>query len=392
MSDALLIQKPLKILQVLPSLVSGGVERGTLDLAKYLVEQGNQAWVISSGGPLVEKLERLGARHICLPVHTKNPLLAWKNSLQIADLIKTEQFDIVHARSRAPAWSCYWATRKTNTPFITTFHGQYGYKTRLKRFYNAVMLKGVATIAVSEFIYSHILKTYPNQASSLQLIHRGIDFETFTSNSETTKNSKKLREQWKLKETNKLVALPGRLTRIKGHQVFIEAISQLSHLSNSHYLIVGDEPGKSHYRDELLSMIQQKNLTHKVTLTGNCSDMPALYEMSDVIISASIKPESFGRVACEAQAMDCLVVATKHGGSLETIAPMQRKFMCEANDAAAMAKSIETALSLCAPENQEAHQLITHASSEFIRETFSLEKMCQQTLALYREIADRKHA
>lgn len=378
--------KKLKILQVLPSLVSGGVERGTLDLCRYLIQQGHDAWVASSGGPLVEDLENLGAKHIHLNVHSKNPITIWKNSQALFQLIQAQQFDLVHARSRAPAWSCYWACKKSDTPFVTTFHGQYGHQNNLKRLYNSVMLKGDACIAVSQFIQSHIKTTYPQHKTKIKLIHRGIDLKTFKQSQTSQENALTLRQKWKIAKHDKVIVLPGRLTRLKGHHTFLEALTELNNLDSVHCLIVGDEPGKEHYQQELQTFIDTHKLAKKVKITGNYYDMPAIYQLADIVISASIKPESFGRTACEAQAMSCLVIATKHGGSLETISPLQRVFMCEIKDSASMSAAIKNALIMCEPHNSDEKLKIEQSSRAYIEDNFSLEKMCSDTISLYQEI------
>ena len=294
MTSMLKIDKKLRILQVLPSLVSGGVERGTLDLCRYLIQQGHEAWVVSSGGPLVKTLEDLGAKHIELNVHSKNPFIIWKNSQTLRRLIEKHQFDLVHARSRAPAWSCYWASKKENIPFVTTFHGRYGHQNNLKRIYNSVMLKGDTCIAVSQFIESHIKTIYPDHHTKIKLIPRGIDLATFSSSQACKERAIALRQEWNIAKHDKVIILPGRLTRLKGHQTFLEAIAQLKELSSAHCLIVGDEPGKDHYQQELQAFIDKQNLAKIVKFTGNCFDMPAIYQLADIVISASIKPESFG--------------------------------------------------------------------------------------------------
>jgi glycosyltransferase involved in cell wall biosynthesis len=378
--------KKLRILQVLPSLVSGGVERGTVDLCKYLVEQGHQAWVVSSGGPLVKVLEEIGAKHIKLGVQSKNPFFIWKNSRVLRQLIQKHQFDLIHARSRAPAWSCYWASKQSKIPFVATFHGQYGHQNSLKRFYNSIMLKGDVCIAVSQFIETHIKSVYPEHHTNIKLIPRGIDLALFSPSYSSKKNAEALRKKWHIGEQDKVIILPGRLTRLKGHQTFLEAISQLKELNSVHCLIVGDEPGKDHYQQELQAFIEQQNLIGKVQFTGNYYDMPAIYQLADIVISASIKPESFGRTACEAQAMGCLVVATKHGGSLETISPMQRQFMCEVNDNSSMASSIKKALSYCDEKKLPERSKIDISSRAYIEENFSLNKMCGDTITLYQEL------
>ena len=362
MTNSLNSDKKLRVLQVLPSLVSGGVERGTLDLCKYLIEQGHEAWVISSGGPLVKQLEDIGARHITLSVHSKNPFKIWRNSQILKQLIQSHQFDLIHARSRAPAWSCYWASKKAKVPFITTFHGQYGH---------------------------HINTVYPQHHTNIKLIHRGIDLTTFTQSQSNKDKALSLRQKWHIAEHDKIIILPGRLTRLKGHPTFLEAIARLTEHTSVHCLIVGDEPGKDHYQQELQAFIIKHKLSNRVQFTGNYYDMPAMYQLADIVISASIKPESFGRTACEAQAMGCLVIATKHGGSLETISPLQQQFMCKVKDSESMSSAIKKALFYCDKKNLQERAKIEDASRIFIEQNFSLNKMCNDTIALYREVMSK---
>jgi glycosyltransferase involved in cell wall biosynthesis len=368
----------LNVLQILPSLVSGGVETGTLDIASALVQQGHRAIIVSSGGPLVEPLEQLGAEHIQLPVHTKNPFLIWKNAKRLAHLIKSLNINIVHARSRAPAWSAYWATKRTNTTFITTFHGMYGHQNALKKWYNHVMLRGDMTIAVSDFIEQHIKQTYPCYPAAIKTIYRGIDTQRFDPNMVSLGECALIKKQWGVDQNKPIIMLPGRLTRLKGHEVFIRAIAKLNR-NDIICLIVGDEPGKDHYRNELLALIKQLKLSSTIKLVGDCRHMPAAYKLSDIVISASTKPEAFGRVSCEAQLMNCLVIATKHGGSLETISPKLRPLMCLANDIDSMANSIKQALNLSLEEKSQTLKL----AQSFINENFTLEKMCRDTLDVY---------
>jgi glycosyltransferase involved in cell wall biosynthesis/mitochondrial fission protein ELM1 len=382
----------LRLLQILPAMVSGGVERGTLDLSRYLVSQGHEVWVCSSGGPLVAELTQAGVTHIQLPVNSKNPLRMWLNSRRLIQLQNRYRFDLIHVRSRAPAWSVFWAKKQMNTPIISTFHGQYGHHNRLKRFYNRVMLQSDVCIAVSEFIEQHIRTTYPSPPCKLSLIRRGIDLTQFSERPDLNVKAQALREKWGINKDQIIIILPGRLTRLKGHQVFLEALSILQNQTATarlRCLIVGDEPGKDSYRKELEAFIETRQLSELVQLTGICYDMPALYSLAHIVVSASTKPEAFGRTACEAQAMGCLVVATRHGGSLETIAPQQRPFMCEQNNSASMADAIACALQMLEAHNENALLAIKQEARRYIEENFSLIRMCRETEQLYLEYTEQ---
>jgi len=368
----------LRVMQVLPALVSGGVERGTIDIATALIKNGHQAIVVSSGGGLVEQLEGIGATHIELPVQSKNPYIMWKNANTLIKLIFEHKVDIVHARSRAPAWSCYWATNYTKTPFITTFHGAYSHQNALKRLYNSVMLKSHTTIAVSNFIAHHISETYPSTKHNVRVIHRGIDTQLFSPSNTLNDRVDALRKQWCISANKTIIMLPGRLTRLKGHTTFIKAISQLD-TSNIICLLVGDHHGNLSYQQELKMLIGKHHLEDTIYLVGGCHDMTAAYQLANIVVSASVKPESFGRVTCEAQATNCLVVATNHGGTKEVLSPSQQPFLCEPNNSKAMTTALNNALK----KDEYGQSTIFKQSRKYIEANFTLDKMCQDTLAVY---------
>lgn len=372
--------KQATILQILPSLHSGGVERGTLDIAQRLVSEGYQSIVLSSGGPLVKDLEHLGSKHITLPVHTKNPFKIWYNSKIITSLIHNHKIDLMHVRSRAPAWSVYWASQSTGTPFITTFHGTYGHKSKLKRWYNSAMLRGSQTIAVSDFIAKHIKNTYPDYPCHSQVIYRGINTELFKPVFSQTEQHEieHLKSTWNIPSNKKILLLPGRLTRIKGHHLLLEALQKVDP-EKVYVLIVGDEPGKGQYKTELEKQIMNAKLSRSVKLTGHLSNMKLAYALCDIVISATTKPEAFGRVACEAQAMKKLVIASRHGGSNETISPELRSLMFTPNDASDLANSINKAINIL---DNDISNLAT-TSRTYIENNFTLDKMCRDTLKLY---------
>lgn len=371
-------QVKLSVMQVLPALVSGGVERGTIDIADALIKNNHHAIVVSSGGPMVEQLEELGATHIKLPVHSKNPYTTWKNSLALKKLIQAYKVDVVHARSRAPAWSCFWATKYTQTKFITTFHGAYSHQNYFKRLYNSVMLRSDTTIAVSHFIADHISNVYPSHTQNVQVIYRGINTELFSPSKALNARADILRKKWCIPNHKKIIMLPGRLTRLKGHIPLIQAIATLD-TSNIICLFVGDHHGNINYQQELKKHISEYNLEHIIYLVGSCNDMTAAYCLANIVVSASVKPESFGRITCEAQAMNCLVVATNHGGTTEVLSPSQQDLLCSPNNNHALAESLKKALTINVQESIK----ITQESRNFIEENFTLNKMCQATLAIY---------
>ncbi|MBL4721338.1 MAG: glycosyltransferase family 4 protein, partial [Alphaproteobacteria bacterium] len=315
--DELASQAPC-VLQVLPSLVTGGVERGSVDIAAALVAQGGRAIVVSSGGPMAHDVTRVGGEHITLPVHSKNPFVIRKNIGRLAKIVRSRNVDILHARSRAPAWSAYYAARKTGAGFVTTFHGTYNLGPPLKKFYNSIMTRGDKVIAISEHIARHILETYNCDPARIRVIHRGVDFDVFDPAQVSAERVIKLSSDWRLPDGVPVIMLPGRLTRWKGQIVLIEALALLQR-DDIRCIIVGSDQGRSRYVREMQARIEALNLSSVVHIVGDCRDMPAALMLSDVVVHASTDPEAFGRVIVEAQAMGRPVVAADHGAGREII-------------------------------------------------------------------------
>ncbi len=368
------------ILQILPALEGGGVERGTLEITAALVKEGFRALVASSGGRWVSQLEALGAQHITLPLQSKNPWQMWRNAAALTTIATQHQVKLLHVRSRAPAWSALCASRRLQIPLVTTFHGQYGHASALKRFYNSAMLRGDACIAVSDFIAAHILTAYP-PTKRLVTIYRGIDTAYFDPQSIAEERRQALREVWQCAPTQPIVLLPGRLTRLKGHLLLIEALSHLQDL-NFDLIIVGDTTQRAHYVEQCQNLAKEKGVRQTIRFVGNCDDMPAAYALSDIVVSASMKPEAFGRTLCEAQAMGCRAVAANHGGAQETLKATQPAGLYAPNDAAALAAAIRHQFSLTP---QERHAL-AERSRAHVATLYSLRGMQSETLDVYREL------
>ncbi len=369
------------VLQVLPAMVTGGVERGTVEMAEAIVKAGGRALVVSAGGPMVHELTRVGAEHIEMPVDSKNFFIIRKNADKLARLIRKERVDLVHARSRAPAWSAYWAAKKTKRPFITTFHGTYGHSNLFKRWYNSIMTKGDRIIAISSFIAGHMRQIYGVRRNVIRLIHRGVDLFRFDPDKVTAERLVKLTTEWNIPDGVPVVALPGRLTRWKGQLVFIDAIAKLERRDIC-CLLIGSDQGRTEYRKELENRIRKHNLQGVITIVNECNDMPTAYMLTDLVVSASTDPEAFGRVAAEAQAMGRPVVATDHGGARESVIDNETGWLCKPGDADAMAAAIEKGLGL-SPEKRE--KMATRAI-EHIRKDFSKDAMCAKTLEVYNEV------
>ena len=370
------------VLQVLPALgSSGGVERGTIEIAGCINDIGWRSLVASNGGARVHQLSRAGAEHFELPLHSKNPITMWLNVGRLTKLIRKENIDIIHARSRAPAWSAYRACKKTGIPFVTTFHGTYGARGELKRSYNKVMTKGVRVIAISSFIAGHLKRLYGVAADRIRVIYRGVDIATFDPAKVSAERVVQLASAWRLEEGYPVVMLPGRLTRWKGQAIFIKAVARLGR-KDIRCVLVGSDQGRSGYRKELEKQISKLDLDSVVRIVDNCDDMPAAYMLADVVISASTDPEAFGRIVTEAQALGRPVIAPDHGGARETIIEGKTGWLVEPGNEEQLANAIGQALDL----NKDARQKMADSAISNVREHFSKDSMCAKTLDVYREV------
>src|SRR5712691_9870524 len=359
--------RPPAVLQVIPSLVSGGAERGTIDLAGALAAAGWTAYVASSGGPMENQLARVGARHLKLPLASKNPLVMRRNAAALTEIIRRHKIDIVHARSRAPAWSAWSAARTTRRRFVTTFHNAYDTDLPLKLWYNSVMARGERVIAISQFVGEHVASVYGVGPDRLRIIPRGVDIAAFNPRRVNGEQVVALATQWRVPEDAAVVMLPGRLTRWKGGLDFIEAIARLGRRDLC-CLLVGAEqrPG---FRRELEVTIERFGLGGMFRIVEDCQDMPAAYMLSDVVVSASTDPEGFGRVIIEAQAMGRPVVATDHGGARETVQPGATGWLAAPSDPAALAAAIGQALALDEAQRAAfARRARAHVASGYTRD------------------------
>ncbi len=369
------------ILQVLPALETGGVERGTVDIAGAIAEAGGRSLVASEGGRMANELHRVGAEHITLPLSTKSPFAIRRNARRLAEVIRANGVDIVHARSRAPAWSALFASRRTGAHFVTTFHDTYNFGPPFKKLYNSVMTRGERVIAISQFIADHMVKTYKTDPSKIRVIYRGVNMDIFDPQKVPAVRVIQLAEQWRLADGIPVVLLPARLTRWKGQALLIEALARLGD-GNVRCLLVGDDQGRAKYRRELERLVRRHKLDSVVHIVGECSDMPAAYKLADVVVSASTDPEAFGRVMVEAQAMGKPVIGAAHGASSELILPDRTGWLFEPGNAEQLAGALSAALSL----DTGAREALSNAAIANVRARFSKTRMCHDTLDLYREI------
>jgi glycosyltransferase involved in cell wall biosynthesis len=370
------------VLQVLPSLVTGGVERGTVDIAAAIAEAGWTPLVASSGGPMVHELDRHKVRHIELPLASKNPLVIRENIERLTKVIAENKVDIVHARSRAPAWSACIAAQRAGVHFVTTFHGTYNLGwLGLKHAYNRVMTKGERVIAISDFIRRHIEEVYHVDPTRIRVVPRGIDIARFDPARVSPERIIQLAQKWRLVDGQRVIMLPARLTRWKGQEVLIEALAMLGR-SELRCILVGSEQGRTGYVKELQDLSKRRGVQHIVHVVGECNDMPAAYMLSDVVVSASTDPEAFGRVIAEGQAMGRPVIATDHGAGRETVIEGVTGLLVPPGDPMALATAMDRVLGLTLAEREA----MAAAGIEHVRAHFTRELMCRRTLAVYGEV------
>ena len=328
----------LKVLQVIPKLGYGGAETGCFDIAHYLFENNCSSFLITNGGPLTKFINKKKVKYIRLPVNSKNPIIMLLNTILISVIVFFYNIDIIHARSRAPAWSCFLASKITRKKFVTTFHGTYNFKSKIKKFYNSVMLRSDLVIAGSNFIFSHIkenYKEYLNNSKKFLVIFRGINIDYFDASTTLTEDEDKLFKSWNLEVEKKTILLPGRITEWKGHEMFIEALNkiniQLGHKSFK-AVILGSDQGRGLYKKKLIRLVEQYRMNDQIKFVDHCENMPLAYKISDLIVSTSIEPEAFGRIAVEAQSMEKPIIASNLGGSKETIVNNKTGILFDAGD------------------------------------------------------------
>ena len=378
----------IKVLQVIPKLGYGGAETGCYDIAHYLAEKECDSLIATSGGELLKFVKKNKVSIYRLPVHSKNPILIIFNVIILSFIILMKNINIVHARSRAPAWSCYLACMITRRNFVTTFHGTYNFKNRLKKFYNSVMLRSKLIIAGSNFIFGHINENYSDSFKSknkLRVIFRGINLDYFNKKNISIVKREKLKIDWQISEGKFIILLPGRLTAWKGQEKLIEALNILvEDYNNNNFqaIILGSDQGRKVYKKKLVNLTQRYRLSQKINFINHCSDMPLAYSISDIIVSSSIEPEAFGRVAVEAQAMEKPIIASDIGGSKETISKGKSGFLYKHDDPRELAKTLNTVMEL----DKNALDAIGNEGRKNVSKKFDVEAMCDSTLREYKKL------
>ena len=371
----------LTVLQVLPALDTGGVERGTVEMVQAIVRAGGNALVASAGGRLVAAVERAGGTHITLQLASKNPARIWRNAARLAFLIRAAEVDIVHARSRAPAWSAWLACRKTGARFVTTWHGVYKENAPGKRRYNAVMARGERIIAISQFVAAKLKSRHGVDPGRLRVIPRGVDTAMFDPAAVTGERMARLASQWRLPDGASTIMLPARLTRWKGQAVMLEALARLER-KDICLVLVGAEQGRARFRRELLSRAEALGLSARVRLVGHCDDMPAALMLADVVVNPSVEPEPFGRTVIEAQAMGRPVVVSDAGGTAETVEHGVTGWRVRPGDPGALAATLDVILRMD-PSERAAFGARARAS---VCDHYTTARMQQATLEVYREL------
>jgi glycosyltransferase involved in cell wall biosynthesis len=378
----------LKVLQVIPKLGYGGAETGCYDIAHYLPENGCKSFIVTSGGELTKFINKEKVKLIKLPVQSKNPLLIIFNTLALIFIIIFNNISIVHARSRAPAWSCLFATKITRRKFVTTFHGTYNFNNKIKKFYNSVMVKSNLIIAGSNFIFSHIKNNYSDYLdikNKLLVIFRGINVDYFDPTTKTEIEEKKLLKNWGIVENKKIILLPGRLTSWKGQELFLEAVNMVNiqlGYEAFYAVILGSDQGRDLFKKKLIRLSEQYRMTKQVKFIDHCKDMALAYKVSDIIISASIEPEAFGRVAVEAQSMEKVIIASDIGGSNETVIDEKTGYLFEAGNANSLSKKILKVLNL---DDTTIKTIGTEGRKNIVNK-FNVEKMCFSTYSEYKKL------
>ena len=378
----------IKVLQVIPKLGYGGAETGCYDIAHYLAEKNCKSFIVTSGGELIKFIDKKKVKLIKLPVHSKNPLLIFLNSIFLVGIILYYNISIVHARSRAPAWSCFFATRLTKRKFVTTFHGTYNFKGKLKKFYNSVMLRSDLIIAGSNFIFSHIKENYSeflDTKKKFLVIFRGINVDYFDPSTKLETEEKKLLQSWEINNEKKIILMPGRLTSWKGQELFIDAINLVKielGYEAFHVVILGSDQGRSLYKKKLIRLTEQYRLNKQVKFINHCKDMALAYKVSDIVVSASVEPEAFGRVAVEAQSMEKIIIASDIGGSNETIVDQKTGFLFKSGNASSLSKKIIQVITT----DELSLDLIRKEGRKNVIKKFNVEKMCFSTYSEYKRL------
>jgi len=385
------MKKKIKVLQVIPRLDYGGAETGCYDLAHFLPERGWKSFIATSGGELIKYIDKKKVKVFKLPVHSKNPVLILLNTILLFFIIIIYNIDIVHARSRAPAWSCYLATKLSLRKFVTTFHGTYNFKNKIKKFYNSIMVRSDLVIAGSNFIFSHINENYSQfflkNKRKLLVIFRGINTNYFNPQKILPIKLDKFSKQNNIDRNKFIILMPGRLTAWKGQKIFIEAIKLLSEkneIPSFEAIILGGDQGRNVYRKKLLVLVQQYRLGKTIKFIDSWKEMPIAYGVANLVCSCSIEPEAFGRVSVEAQSMQIPIIASDIGGSKETIVKEKTGYLFKNKDP----KDLADTIVMIMQKDYNSLKSIGLEGRKNVLKRFDVDKMCQTTFTEYKKLIE----
>lgn len=375
-----MVARTINVVQMLPDLNEGGVEQGTLEIGRALNRSGHSSVVISRGGRLVSQLEADGSTHITMPYIGEKSPRCLLHIRALRKLFINSRIDILHLRSRLPAWVAYAAWKSLPKHYrphlVTTFHGFYSVNG-----YSAIMAKGEKVIAVSKIMADHIHSVYHVPQNRITVIYRGVDPQSLDPQRISDERIHHLQHLWGVQDTpDPVLLIPARITRLKGHDLLLRALGRLSHLKWC-LICAGDYEPDSDYFQQLSKLSKELNIASQVKFVGHCSDMPAAIRMADLVISASSKPESFGRTMIEAQVLERAVIAPAHGGSLETLTPNMTGWHFAPNDAESLARVLKDAL-----ENKIMTEQFGRQGRQRVLERFTLSRMCDATIDLYKAL------
>ena len=385
------MKKKIKVLQVIPKLGYGGAETGCYDLAHFLPEQGCKSFIVTSGGVLLKFIKKEKVKVFRLPVQSKNPILILFNAIIISLIILIYNINIIHARSRAPAWSCLIATKITSRKFVTTFHGTYNFSNRFKKFYNSVMVRSHLIIAGSNFIFSHINENYGdfflNRKRKLLVIFRGINANYFNPQKISLSKIEKFSKKNSIDRDKFIILLPGRLSFWKGQKIFIEALKLLSEQNNNQPfegIIIGGDQGKSVYKKQLIALVERYRLKKIIKFIDHCDEMPVAYKIANLVCSCSSEPEAFGRISVEAQSMGIPIIASDIGASTETIVKDKTGFLFKSGDSNALTNAIIMVMQ----KDYNSLKSIGFEGRKNILKKFDVDKMCHTTFTEYKKLIE----
>jgi len=383
------MKKKIKVLQVIPKLGYGGAETGCYDLAHFLPEQGWKSYIATGGGDLLQYVNKKKVTIFKLPIQSKNPILILFNTIILFFIIFFYNIDIVHARSRAPAWSCYFATKLSFRKFVTTFHGTYNFNNKIKKYYNSIMVKSDLVIAGSNFIFSHINENYGEyflkKKRKLLVIFRGINTHYFNPQKILPIKIEKFSKEHNIDRNKFIILLPGRLTSWKGQKIFIESMKLLSEKNDIppfESIILGSDQGRTVYRKQLLVLVQQHRLGKIIKFIDHCKEMPVAYGIANLVCSCSIEAEAFGRVSVEAQSMQVPIIASDIGGSKETVIDGKTGYLFKNKDPNSLADTIVMVMK----KDYNSLKSVGLEGRKNVLKRFDVDKMCQTTFTEYKKL------